>query len=109
MSKSAKIRNVVIKRGDLVGNNIPDNIIINAEVAMNQAVTHPSDGAPLNRWIFLPQGVGYLFDCFADDFNTANIRPFLRLVLQERCLVKTTGTLEQIRRFIEDMLEILTH
>src|SRR6266496_2628382 len=44
-----------------------------------------------------------------DDLNATDIRTLQRLIVQERCFIKTFGALHKIGRLIKDMLEIFTH
>jgi hypothetical protein len=57
-----------------------DDLDIDSEIAVDQAIAHSSDGLPRNVWILVAKRFRYAFRRFADDFDAANERASKRVV-----------------------------
>jgi len=58
------------------GYDIPDNIIINAKVIMDQLVSGTGHSPPVNSIMFFPEIIRKFFDSFSNYLNTADKGPF---------------------------------
>lgn len=81
----------------------PNHLVVNAEVVMNQPVSHASNIAPVHFGVSCPNGTRNLFRCFTDDFKASGKGSLQVLVVQEILIRDRPGTLYEVDALIEDM------
>jgi len=47
----------LVQGRNLVRHDVPHNVIVNAEIAVDETVAHPGHGAPGNRWVAGAKGL----------------------------------------------------
>ena len=72
----AKLRNAVL-------NNVPDELVVHAEVVVNQTVAHTGHGAPLHRWMLCAKLRGNFLRRLSDNLKTSYNRTTQRFVHDE--------------------------
>jgi hypothetical protein len=70
-----QVGELLAQHGELVGGNVPDNPVVNAEVAVDQSVAYPRDLAPFDFGMLGLDFVGNLFGRLADDFKAPDKGP----------------------------------
>lgn len=75
--------NLSLQGRNAIADDVPDQLEVNAEVVMNEAIAHAGHGAPLDRRVGRAKVVRHLLGSFANDFDAANKSTPKRLVLDE--------------------------
>jgi hypothetical protein len=88
--------------------DVIDNIIVDAKVRMDKTITHGCDCSPFHLRVRLAERIWDLFDGFPDNFDAPHNGTLQKIVMGKRLMGdgRLIGT--QKRRFIKDMLEVLT-
>ena len=85
----------------LVLHDVPDDLLINCEVVMDDKVTEAGNLAPLYRGVLVSELLGYLFDGLSDDRQVAQhgVQGLLvRDEFLEGCPAVNRATFSQARR-----------
>ncbi len=64
----------LVKCRHFVHDNIPNDVIVNSKVTMDQSVTHTSHCPPFQVTVLLPEVFRYLLRCCANNLQAANKR-----------------------------------
>jgi hypothetical protein len=87
------------QRGNLVGNNIPDNIQIHAEEIVYKSISHTRQStASYHR---------YTLGSLADDFQAAHECPLNRLIGHKLFFCDRRHALTQVSCLVEDVTQVL--
>src|SRR4030043_1391417 len=71
---------------DFIGHNVPDDIIINSKVVVDEFVPCPSNSSPVDCAVLTPEFIGQSLYCLANNFYTPNECPFQGLISHESLL-----------------------
>jgi len=84
--------------------SLPDNLVVDAKVAMNQAVAHTRNAPPRYLWVLLKQAWWQSFDHFANDFETAHKSAFAHFIAEEEFLFQPLLTGQQELYFVTNVM-----
>lgn len=85
--------------------SIPDNVVINPEVVVNQHIAHARDRAPGNVGMRFAPSSGNLLDRFANDFQAADAGALQSLIGQKRIFSKICGRKAEKIDFVPNMFK----
>jgi hypothetical protein len=88
----------------MVDYGVPDELVINRIIDVNQTIPHPGNSMPLDTRKLLANGVWDMPDGFADDFNASGDSPFEEFIPQERVSVNAHASFEHEPCFVENVL-----
>jgi len=91
---------------DVISHSQPDLLNINAEVVMNEFVSHPRYVLPRYIGVLRSDSFRQPFGCLADDFDLADYRILNQRVLKKACLVEAFRVRLDFRNGVADVLEI---
>jgi hypothetical protein len=99
--------NLPLERWYFVGDSIPHNVIIHAEVVMYQSVSHSGDGSPVDVTVLIPEFGRYVLRGFTDNFQTAYKGSLQCFVLQELIFAQPLCVVCKVHRFVQDVAQVL--
>lgn len=95
-----------MQRWDLVLDNVPDQLKIDAEIAMNQTVARSGHPAPVRVGVAAFEVIGEVLDRFADDFQTADKGPLQRFIGKEGIQAEGARGFQQVFGFNQNMFKV---
>lgn len=94
------------KFGNSIPDDVPDQVVVHAEVVVNEAVTHPRHGTPFELGMGVCEAGGDLFRSLADDLHAMHTCPLNSRVGSEPVERQRRTALEQ--EFRLDQIELRT-
>ena len=92
------------KVGNLGLDNVPDEVLVDTEVAVDQTVSHAGHAPPFDLGVFVFEIGGNPLGGFSDNLETPDKRPSQGVVFQKHPDVETLRRLDQIVGFVENVL-----
>ena len=91
-----------------VSNDVPDEVVVDTEVIVNEPVAHPRDGAPLNLRVQVAKFRGHLLGGFPDDLEAPDECAAEGFVLLEGLERQPRASLDQVLSLDEDVPQVIT-
>ena len=88
--------------------HIPNEIKIDAEVVVNQSISHPRHRAPLHVGVRLTEFGRNIFCCLADDLEATYTRALQRRIFEEGFAINPDRRLLKLGSFVSDMPQVFT-
>jgi len=86
----------------------PHQLVVHAEVSVDEPVAHPSHASPLQVGELSPGLLGPLLRGLADDLQAADERPPQSVILKELLRGQAPGTVIEVLGLVQNVLEELT-
>ena len=98
---------LISKRRDFVGGDIPHNLIVDPEIIVDQPASHTGHRSPLNSRVTILDFLGNLLRGFTDDLQATHESPLMSLIFQKHFFGQSARLLGQVSSFVEDMSQVV--